>query len=316
LIVGCGDIGLRLASLLRARVQVVGTTTDPQRAVQLRRHGVMPIVADLDGRAGLGRLAAFTQRVLHLAPPPSHGRHDPRSASLLAQLRRGAGPARTILAADSPGRRRWVYVSTSGVYGDRAGARVDECALPQPFNDRAWRRLDAEHQWRAAGAQALARCIVLRVPGIYDAAARSPRERLLRATPVLRPDEDIYTNHIHADDLARIAALAVLGRGRPQRIYNASDDSELRMGEYFDLAARAFGLPAPPRISRADAEAGAVSAMQWSFMRESRRLDNQRMKRDFRLELRYPTPAAAFAAAAEPDADAAAAGSTLRSRRP
>jgi nucleoside-diphosphate-sugar epimerase len=132
---------------------------------------------------------------------------------------------------------------------------------------------------------------ILRIPGIYAPGrpGGDPRERLARGTPVLRAEDDVFTNHIHANDLAR-ACVAALHRGRPQRIVNASDDSELRMGDYFDLAADAYGLDRPARISRAEASL-AFSAAQMSFLGESRRLDNRRLKRELGLVLRHPTPA-------------------------
>lgn len=132
------------------------------------------------------------------------------------------------------------------------------------------------------------RCTVLRIPGIYapDREGGTPRARLERGTPVLRTEDDVYTNHIHADDLAR-ACIAGLFRGRPQRVYHASDDTQLRMGEYFDLAADLFGLPRPPRLSRTEAVA-QLSPMQMSFMSESRRLRNRRLKQELRVRLAWP----------------------------
>ena len=159
---------------------------------------------------------------------------------------------------------------------------------------RAQRRVDAEarvrHHGRAFGVNAS----VLRIPGIYalDRDGGDPRERVQRGAPLLADADDVYTNHVHADDLAR-ACVAALFRAAPQRIYHASDDSALKMGEHFDAVADAFGLPRAPRLSR-DALRAAVSEMQWSFMSESRRLDNTRLKRELRLRLHYPTPSAAF----------------------
>ena len=144
---------------------------------------------------------------------------------------------------------------------------------------------------RFLGRSAGVRASILRIPGIYapDRAGGTPRERLLRGTPVLRPEDDVYTNHIHADDLAR-ACLAALWRGAPQRAYHASDDTELRMGDYVDLAAGIYGLPRPARLSRAEAMQ-QLPATLLSFMGESRRLANSRLKRELRLGLRYPTVA-------------------------
>jgi nucleoside-diphosphate-sugar epimerase len=183
-----------------------------------------------------------------------------------------------------------VYGSTSGVYGDCAGAWVDESRSVNPITPRAQRRVDAEARVRHVGRlrSSAVRVSVLRIPGIYapDREGGTPRERLLRGTPVLAREDDVFTNHIHADDLARACQLA-LWRGKPQRTYNVNDDSQLLMGDYFDMAADLYGLAKPPRIRRTQAQT-ELPAMQLSFMSESRRMVNTRMKRELRLELRYP----------------------------
>jgi nucleoside-diphosphate-sugar epimerase len=227
----------------------------------------------------LGRLGGRADAVLHLAPPPARGEQDTRTRHLQRALARGGRV------------RRIVYASTSGVYGDCDGQRFDETRRLQPATARARRRVDAEAWLRWYGRVAGVVVSVLRIPGIYatDRAGGHPRERLMRGTPVLRAQDDVYTNHIHADDLAR-ACVAALQRAAPQRVLHVCDDTELRMGEFFDLAADLCGLPRPPRISRVEA-ATQLSPMQLSFMRESRRLDNQRMKRELKLRLRYPTVA-------------------------
>ncbi len=277
LIVGCGDVGLRVLRLLQPRWQVHALTSTPARVPLLRAAGATPLLGDLDDPRSLGRLAGLADHVLHLAPPPPHGDGDPRTRALLCALARGGRV------------QRLVYASTSGVYGDCAGARFDETRPTRPTTDRARRRVDAEAQLRWFGRRSGARVTLLRIPGIYaaDRPGGHPRERLQRGTPVLAAPDDVYTNHIHADDLAR-ACVAALHRGLPQRVLHASDDSELKMGDYFDLAADLCGLPRPPRVARAQA-ADQLSPMLLSFMSESRRLDNQRMKRDLRLVLRYPT---------------------------
>jgi nucleoside-diphosphate-sugar epimerase len=111
---------------------------------------------------------------------------------------------------------------------------------------------------------------------------------------LLAAEDDVFTNHIHADDLARACVLA-LHRGRPQRVVNVNDDSALRMGEYFDLAADLFDLPRAPRVARADA-ATLLQPVQLSFMDESRRLVNRRLKQELGLTLRYPTVASGLRA--------------------
>ncbi len=277
LIVGCGDIGMRVAAILRARWRLIGLTSDPARVAALRHAGIQPIVGDLDDPATLGRLAGLADALLHLAPPPSSGKLDTRTCNLLGALSR-----RSRL-------RCIVYASTSGVYGDCGGASVDETRGTDPRSERAQRRVDAEARLRWFGRAFAVRVSVLRIPGIYaaDRPGGHPRERLLRSTPVLRTQDDVYTNHIHADDLAR-ACVAALYRGRPQRCVNASDDTLLLMGDYFDLAADLCGLPRPPRITREQA-AASLSPMQLSFMGESRCLVNLRLKSELRLRLRYPT---------------------------
>jgi nucleoside-diphosphate-sugar epimerase len=180
-----------------------------------------------------------------------------------------------------------VYGSTTGVYGDCGGQRVDETRTVNPHTPRAQRRVDAENLMRFLGRSGV-RVSVLRIPGIYaaDREGGTPRERLLKGTPVLAAKDDVFTNHIHANDLAR-ACVAALWRGKPQRVVNVTDDTDLKMGDYFDLAAGLFGLPKPPRLPR-DQASSTLPLMLLSFMSESRRLDNTRMKQELRLKLQYP----------------------------
>ena len=281
LIVGCGDVGLRAARALQGRVRLLALTSSPSRHTELRMRGITPLAGNLDQPATLQRLAGIATRVLHLAPPPSQDlvdwRRDPRTRALLRALALRTHPATLV------------YGSTSGVYGDRQGQWVGEHAIVTPQTPRAWRRVDAEQQVHWFGRRHGVRTTVLRIPGIYapDREGGTPRDRLLRGTPVLRPEDDVYTNHIHADDLAR-SCVAALWRGRPGRVVHVCDDTELRMGDYFDWVADHFGLPRAPRLSRAEA-AQQLSPMQLSFMGESRRLRNQRLKAELRVALRYPT---------------------------
>lgn len=280
LIVGCGDVGTRVLALLQPRVRVVALTSQPHRIATLRALGATPLLGNLDEPATLRRLSGLAQRVLHLAPPPAHNPrqwHDPRTRALLRSLHRRSLP------------RALVYGSTSGVYGDCAGTWVNETRAVQPQTARAQRRVDAEQQLRRWSRASGVRSSVLRIPGIYapNREGGTPRARLLQGTPALQAQEDVFTNHIHADDLAR-ACVAALWRGKPQRRYHVSDDSDVKMGDYLDMAADLYGLPRPPRISRIEARA-QVSATRLSFMEESRRLVNTRMKKELRVALRYPT---------------------------
>jgi nucleoside-diphosphate-sugar epimerase len=282
LIVGCGDVGLRVLRRLSGRLHVLALTSNAARVPALRAAGAVPLVGNLDGASTLARLAGVADWVLHLAPPPGQGAHDPRTAALLRALARSARVARIV------------YASTSGVYGDAGGARFDETRTVKPATARAQRRVDAEQRVRRHGRVHAVRASVLRIPGIYalDREGGDPRERVRRGAPLLAADDDVYTNHIHADDLAR-ACIAALFRAAPQRVYHVSDDSELKMGEHFDAVADAFGLQRAPRLAR-DALRASVSDVQWSFMSESRRLDNTRLKRELRVRLAYPRPSTAL----------------------
>jgi nucleoside-diphosphate-sugar epimerase len=284
LLIGCGDVALRAASLLRGRARIYGLTRRADDIPKLRAAGIVPIVADLDDFATLRRLALAPLAVLHCAPPPSDGRDDPRTQRLLAALTR----ARIIP-------QRFVYISTSGVYGDCAGARVDETRTRRAQTPRGKRRVAAENRLREWAARHGVRLALLRVPGIY-AEGRLPLERIKQGTPVLAPEDDVFTNHIHADDLARAAVAALFHAGH-NRAYNITDDAEMKMGGWFDTVADAFHLPRPPRVTWEEAEQ-RIAPMLLSFMNESRRLVNARMKRELRVQLAYPTPQTLLAAVA------------------
>jgi len=270
LIVGCGDVGMRLIPLLRSRFRVFALTSQSERLSELRSAGVIPILGNLDSPQSLYRLKGLADIVVHLAPPPMQGSLDQRTRNLVAIL---------------PRHGRLVYVSTTGVYGDCKGATFDETRPVAPVNARAERRVDAERVLRRWARHHEGKLSILRVPGIY-AADRLPLERLRQGTPALLDSDDVYTNHIHADDLAQIIALALF-RAQPLRIYHTVDDSALKMGDYFDQVATAFKLPLPPRVPRAELSK-QVSPMLLSFMSESRRLSNERMKTELGVRLRWP----------------------------
>lgn len=274
LIIGCGDIALRTLTRLVHRYRVYALVRNPEYCAGLRNLGVIPMVGDLDDRTSLVRLAGLADGVLHFAPPPVNGNIDTRTRNLLSVLSRGTLPS------------CMVYISTSGVYGDCKGAWVSESHALNAQSPRAQRRVDAERQIRDWARRNEVRASILRVPGIY-AATRLPLSRLQQ--PCIVAAEDGYTNHIHADDLA-VISLAALERGKPCRVYHASDDSQMKMGEYFDAVADAHGLPHAPRMTRCEVQR-AVSPVMWSFMNESRRLGNKRIKQELKVVLKYPTVA-------------------------
>ena len=269
LLLGCGDVGMRMLPLLRERFRVFAVTSQADRQSALRDAGAIPILANLDQPQTLARLTRLAPMIVHLAPPQSDGLTDRRTRNLCAIL---------------PEQASVVYVSTSGVYGDCGGRLIDETQPVNPVNMRARRRVDAERTLRAWAVRAHGRLAILRVPGIY-ASDRLPLERLTKGTPALIDIDDVYTNHIHADDLACIIA-TTLFRLQPNRVYHTVDDSDMKMAAYFDAVADAFSMQRPPRLPRTELRE-KVSPMLLSFMSESRRLSNRRMKQELGIRLRY-----------------------------
>jgi nucleoside-diphosphate-sugar epimerase len=314
LIVGCGDVGLRLLRRLAPRISagrlsVVATTRDPERRRAARALGARTLAVDLDRHASAlasaqDRLGALAQQVVYLAPPPATGTGDPRIDRLLAARGRAVALASRLpgllenraagrcSASPHPGSGRWVLVSTTGVYGDCRGALVDESRPPAPANARARRRLAAERQVRNALRKSGLHATILRVPGLYGH-DRLPVERLQRGLPIPVPADDPWVNLIHAHDLASVAWLA-LHRGLPGRTVNVVDDSQLKMGEWLTQVADACHLPRPPRLARAEL-GGRLSPAMLTFLDESRRLSNRRLKRELRARLRWPTVAPVLA---------------------
>ena len=280
LIVGCGDVGQRAAKQLVGRTKVMALTSSPDKLADFRAQGITPVLGNLDFPETLQRLSGWATRVLHLAPPPSdrvgEWSTDPRTLNLTRALKKRMLP------------QSLVYGSTSGVYGDCQGQWVSESQPVKPHTPRAMRRVDAEKVVRYLGRSGV-RTSILRIPGIYapDRVNGTPRERLLKGTPVLVEQDDVYTNHIHSDDLAR-ACVAALWRGKSQRVFHVSDDTHLKMGDYFDAAADLMGLKRPPRVPRSQAQE-SLPLMLLSFMSESRRLRNDRLKKELRVTLKYPS---------------------------
>lgn len=272
-IVGCGDIGRRVAALCQARGAAVhALTRNPATAQQLTARGIIADVGDLDQTAALPPLPTGGGVLFYFAPPPAQGDSDPRLRGFLRHIAPGALPAKLV------------YISTSGVYGDCRGDWITEQTPTRPGTDRARRRLDAEtalHAWEASTG---APVVILRVGGIYGP-GRLPVERIRQGTPILNAAESGYTNRIHADDLASICVAAAF---RGHGIYNVSDGHPSTMTAYFNGVADLHGLPRPPQIGLAEAKA-RLSAEMMSYLEESRRMDNRKMLRELGVRLRYPT---------------------------
>lgn len=281
LIVGFGDVGQRLVKQLLTQIKsrhlhICTLVRQAERAAIARALNATPIFGDLTDRRSLSRIAGLADTVFHFAPPPNRGLRDIHTRNLISAL----SHQRRMLP------QRLIYVSTTGVYGDCNGEFINETRIARPGTDRAKRRIDAETQLRDWGKQSGVAVSILRAPGIY-AEDRLPIERLKKRTPALCVGDDVYTNHIHADDLARAAWVAA-SRGLPNRVYNAVDDTNLKMGDYFDAVADHFVLPRPPRLSKAEAMT-QISPPMMSFMNESRRIGNARLKQELAFQFRYPS---------------------------
>lgn len=285
LIVGCGDLGRRVGRLWRERgVSVTGLARREETLGAMQAAGLTPLRGDLDDPSDLPPLNIADGFVYHFAPPPGQGRTDPRLGKLLEHL------------AARPLPRRFVLLSTSGVYGDRGGALVSESDPPAPGTDRGHRRLDAERRLQAFAEATGVETVILRVGGIYGP-GRLPERRLRAGTPIVPPGQAPRTNRIHVDDLAAVC-VAAARRGRAGAIYNVSDGSDSSMTDYFDAVADFLGLPRPPRIDR-DEALRTLSPGMVSYLRESRRLDCRRMREELGVRLRYPDLASGLAACRE-----------------
>ena len=271
LIVGCGDIGLRLAGLCSG-TPVTGLVRTRQSLARLGARQVLPKRLDLDAPFAADDLMAANSQLYYLAPPPPHGDTDPRVAAVCAALR---GPHRP---------RKVVYLSTTAVYGDCGGRWIDETAPLQPGTARGRRRLDAERRWLRWGDSQGVPVVILRVPGIYGP-GRLPLERLRKGVPVLAEQDAPFTNRIHADDLARVCLLA-MQRGRADEAYNVSDGHPTSMSDYFNRVADSLSLPRPPVVDRATAEIELTASML-SFLSESKRILNTKMLDELGVRLQY-----------------------------
>ena len=282
LIAGCGDIGQRVAQLYRAQgISVRGLARSEASAARLRAEGIEPVPGDLADSATLKDLPTAGALIFYLAPPPAQGERDPLIQNFLTAIDPARRPAKLVL------------ISTSAVYGDCRGAWITEAQAAEPQTARGQRRLDAENTLCRWGNETGVPFVILRVGGIYGP-GRLPVARLQKGLPILEPADSPYTNRIHQDDLARVC-VAAAQRGIPGEIYNIADGHPGTMSQYFIDVAKALGLPLPPIVSRVEAEK-VMSAGMLSYLRESRRLDNRKMREELAVELQYPDLAAGLAA--------------------
>ena len=274
LITGCGDIGERVAGLERsAGRRVTGLIRSEASARRLRAAGIQPLMADLDVSASLRDLPVKNALIYYFAPPPGKGVTDPRMETFVSILDSSELPKRVVL------------ISTTGVYGDCRGEWVTEDRPPNPQADRAKRRLAAETVLRRWSEKNSVPIVILRVPGIYGR-GYLPEERLRARDPVLHEEESPFSNRIHADDLARACFIAG-HHANPGTLYNVSDGHPTTMTDFFYRVADAFGIPHPPAITLEQARRRLGAEMP-SYLAESKRIDNRRMREELGVELIYP----------------------------
>lgn len=272
LIVGCGYVGQRLASRLAPVYDITGVVRSAERVTALREKGIRAVALDLD-RVRLGSWIPEKLEqaaIFYLAPPPATGESDLRLDRFLQ------------LATVPP--QSFVYMSTTGVYGDTDGAAVDESSPVRPSTDRARRRISAEEMTRVWCTERHVRRIVLRVPGIYGP-GRLPLERLRRREPTLQPEDAGLSNRIHVDDLVEACAAAALNP-EARGVYNVTDGNSCSSTAFLDRLAAATGLPCAPRVSMDEAQL-TFSHERLSFLHESRRVSNERMLKHLGVKLRY-----------------------------
>ena len=285
LIIGCGDIGERVARLERSEGRAVaGLVRSEKSARRLRAAGIQPITVDLDVPASLHNLPVKDAVVYYFAPPPDTGAIDPRMETFVSVLTPPHLPKRIVL------------ISTTGVYGDCHGEWVTEDRPPNPQADRARRRLAAETTLQRWSKTSGVPIVILRVPGIYGP-RYLPEERLRSGEPVLREDESPFSNRIHADDLARIC-IAAARHDHPGVLYNVSDGHPTTMTDFFYRVADVLGIPRPPAITMEEARRRLGEGML-SYLAESKRIDSRRMREELGVELMYPDLTAGLASCFE-----------------
>jgi len=272
-IIGCGDIGRRVAALYRHEgTTPAGMVHSKESAQALSALDIAPIQADLDNTETLSSTEYKDNLVFYFAPPPQTGTKDLRMANWLASIELNNLPEKVVL------------ISTTAVYGDSQGEWISEQSPLAPGTDRGLRRLDAEQQLAQWAKNNEVPFVILRVPGIYGP-GRLPRERLEKALPVLNEAECGFTNRIHADDLAMIC-VAAAKQAKSGEVFNVSDGHPGTMTDWFNQVADFLGLPRPPQVSMQEAEQ-VMTAGMLSYLKESRRIDNTKMLKELNIKLKY-----------------------------
>jgi len=275
LIVGCGDIGERIAALCaKQNLPVFGLVRSEASVSLLKQAGIIPVQADMADTQSLTNLPAAVATIIYLAPPPSEGDTDPLIRCFLAALPSEQLPERLVL------------LSTTAVYGDCQGEWIDETHPANPQTARGQRRLDAEQAACEWSNKTGVPVVILRVGGIYGP-GRLPIARIEKGLPILKESESPFTNRIHQNDLVQVC-IAAAERGKAGEVYNVSDGEPSNMSRYFKDIARVYDLSMPPEVSLAEAQK-VISAGMLSYLSESRRLDNSKMVEELGVVLKFPS---------------------------
>jgi len=275
LIIGCGDIGKRVARLwIETGGNIFALIRKIEQANQLRDMHIDPVIGDLDYPDTLAKLPVKDTLIYYFAPPPDNGYDDPRLVNFINHLKNNDPPSKLV------------YISTTGVYGDYHGEWVTERSPVNPKNPRSKRRLAAEKILKTWQEHTAIPVVILRVAGIYGP-GRLPIERINSGQPVLNEKVAPYSNRIHSDDLARICVAAARHILDGYHIYNVSDGHPTTMTDYFNHVAMHAGLK-PPRILTMEEAAHEFSPMMLSFLKESKRVDNRKILQELGITLLYP----------------------------
>ena len=271
----CFGLGYSAGFLARAVAAegwaIAGTSRDEASCAARAAAGCAMHVFTRDQklRGGAAILAGTTHLLLSV-PPDASG--DPVFAA--------HGPALAALPA-----LRWAgYLSTTGVYGDRGGAWVDEDTPPCPAGERGRRRLAAEQAWQALAVRTGLPLHVFRLAGIYgpgrsalDAVRQGRARRIDKSGQVF--------SRIHVEDLVAVLR-ASMARPRPGAVYNVCDDAPVAPGEVVEFAATLLGLAPPPAVAF---DAAGLSPLARSFYDDNKRVANRRIKDELGVRLRYPS---------------------------
>jgi len=269
-IIGCGDIGRRVAALYGDQI-IHGVVRSQNSVDSCQQSNINASQIDLDTSYTLPLEQFDNANVFYFAPPPPTGLNDPRLEVFLNVV--GNLPKRIVL------------ISTTGVYGDSKGEWIDENTPINPKAERAHRRVSAEQLLQSWANNHNKEFMILRVPGIY-AQDRLPLSRLKKGLAVVNENEAGWTNRIHADDLAQ-ACKAAMECKKTNQVINITDGNPSSMTDYFNHVADYAKLPRPPQISMTEAEATLSEGMV-SYLKESRRIKNDKMLEELKIKLKYP----------------------------